>query len=109
MSSSRRSSRAALLLGVLAVLALPVGGALVALLASVRVLPAAVVAVPAAFLFGLCGISASRRARFSLERSVVRKGERTVRFARILVWAGVYMAVVGAIALGFYGLLRAAS
>ena len=109
MSSSRRSRRAALLLGVLAVLALPVGGALVALLASVRVLPAALVAVPVAFFLGLCGISASRRARFSLERSVARTGERTVRLARFLVWAGVYMALVGAIALGFYGLLRAAS
>jgi hypothetical protein len=109
MSSSRRWRRAALLFGTLAVLALPVAGALVALLASVKVLPAAVVAVPAAFVLGLCGVSASRRARFGLERSVVRKGERTVRFGRFLVWAGLYMAVVGAIALGFYGLLRAAS
>jgi hypothetical protein len=65
--------------------------------------------VPAAFVFGLCGISASRRARFRLSLSVARKGERTVRFSRILVWTGLYMAVVGGIALGFYGLLRAAS
>lgn len=109
MSSSNGARRAALLFGVLAVLALPVGAALVAFLATVRVLPAAIVAVPAAFLFGLCGISASRRARFNLERSVLRKGERTIRFSRLLVWAGLYLAVVGAIALGFYGLLRAAS
>ena len=82
---------------------------LAALLGSVKILPAALVSVPAAFVFGLCGISASRRARFRLSRSVARKGERTVRFSRILVWTGLYMALVGAIALGFYGLLRAAS
>jgi hypothetical protein len=99
----------ALLLGTLAVLALPAAGALVALVPSVKLLPAAYVAVPAAFLLGLIGISASRRARFGLERSVVRRGERTVRFGRFLVWSGLYLALVGAIALGFYGLLRAAS
>jgi hypothetical protein len=109
MSSSRPARYAALFFGLLAVAALPVGGAVVALLASVKVLPAAVVAVPAACVFGLCGVSASRRARFRLERSVVRKGERTIRFSRFLVWTGLYMALVGAIALGFYGLLRAAS
>jgi len=109
MSSSRSARLAALCFGLLAVAALPVGGALTFVLASVKVLPAAIVSVPAAFVFGLCGISAARRARFNLERSVVRRGEKTIRFARILVWSGLYMALVGAIALGFYGLLRAAS
>ena len=109
MSGSRRTRVAALLFGTLAVLALPAGGALVAFRGSVKVLPAAEVAVAAAFALGLCGISASRRARFRLERSVARKGERSVRVGRFLVWTGLYLAVVGAIALGFYGLLRAAS
>ncbi len=109
MSGGRPARLASLLFGTLAVLTLPVGGVLAALLASVKVLPAALVCVPAAFLFGLCGISASRRARFRLSLSVARKGERTARFSRILVWTGLYLGVVGGIALGFYGLLRAAS
>ncbi|HEY4348061.1 MAG TPA: hypothetical protein VGM80_10770 [Gaiellaceae bacterium] len=109
MSSSRPSRIAALLFGSLAVLALPVGGALSALLISVKVLPAAVVAVPTAFLFGICGISATRRARFGLERSVVRNGERSVRIGRFLVWTGLYFGVIGAIALGVYAGLRALS
>jgi hypothetical protein len=109
MSSSRPARYAALFFGLLAVAALPVGGALSVFLASVNVLPAAVVAVPAAFFFGLCGISASRRARFKVERSVARKGERTVRFGRFLVWTGLYLSLVGGIALGFYAVLRAVS
>ena len=79
------------------------------MLPSVDVLPALEVAVPSALLLGLIGLSASRRARYKLDRSVLRVGERTARFGRFLVWAGIYCALVGGLALGFYGLLRAKS
>ena len=109
MSSSRRLAWAAILLGALALLAIPAGAALSALLASVEMLRATLVAVPTAFVLGLAGVAASRRARFRLERSVYRPGERTVRIGRLLVWAGLYAAVIGALALGVYGVLRTSS
>ena len=109
MSSSKGPAWAAIFFGTLALLAIPAAAALSASLASVEVLHAIVIAVPVAFLLGLIGVSLARRARYRLERSVYRPGERTVRFARFLVWAGLYVALIGALALGFYGLLRAAS
>ncbi len=109
MSSTRVSRTFAILFGTLAIAAIPAAAAASVLLSSVRILPALIVAVPAGFVLGLCGISASRRARFKLHRSVYRTGERSLRFGRLLVFAGVYFAVVGGLALGFYGLLRAAS
>src|SRR3954451_9739562 len=100
MSSSRRTMRfVALLFGAIAFLAVPAAVAAAVLLPTVDVLPALVVGVPVAFVCGLIGISASRRARFKVERSVYRAGERTVRVARILVWAGLYVSLVGALAL----------
>jgi energy-converting hydrogenase Eha subunit A len=107
MSSSRPSRITALLLGSLAVLALPVGGALTVFVASVKLLPAVVGSVAVAFFLGLCGLSASRRARFKFERSVARKGERTVRIARFLVRTGLYFSLIGAIAIAVYFVLRA--
>jgi hypothetical protein len=109
MSSSRPARIASVFFGSLAVLALPVGGALAVFMTRVKVLPAAYIAVPAAFFFGICGVSASRRARFKLDRSVLRRGERSARFGRFLVWSGLYLGLVGAVALGFYGVLRAYS
>jgi len=99
----------AIVLGTLAVLAIPAAALFSVYLSSVDVIRAIIFAVPVAFVLGLAGISAARRARFRLERSVRRTGSRTVRFARILVFAGVYVSIVGALALGFYGLLRARS
>jgi hypothetical protein len=109
MSSSRGPAWAAIVLGTLALLAIPAAAALSTVLAAVPVLRATLIAVPAALVLGLVGVSASRRARFRLERSVYRPGERTVRVGRFLVWAGLYVGMIGALALGFYGLLRAAS
>ena len=97
----------AIFFGAVALLAVPGAVAAAVLLPSIEVLPALVVAVPAAFVCGLIGISAARRARYKVDRSVYRVGEGTVRFARLLVWAGLYVSVVSALALGFYGLLRA--
>ena len=97
------------MLGTLAVAAIPAAAAASYLADAVRILPALIVAVPAGFVLGVCGISATRRARFKLERSITRAGERSLRFGRFLVFTGVYLAVVGGLALGFYAVLRAAS
>jgi hypothetical protein len=99
----------AILFGALALLVVPAAVALSVTVSSVELLHALVVAVPIAFVCGLIGIAAARRARASVDRSVYRSGERSVRFARILVWAGLYVSIVSALALGFYGLLRAAA
>ncbi len=109
MSSSRPPAWIAIVLGTLALLAIPAGAAAAALLSTVQVLRATLVAVPVAFILALAGVSASRRARFRLERSVHRSGERVVRTARRLVWAGLYFSVIGGLALAFYGVLRASS
>jgi hypothetical protein len=74
-------------------------------LPGVSLLEATEAAVPAAFVLGLAAVSLARRARYRVERSVGRKGERLARAARALAWAAVYLAVSGGVALGFYGLL----
>ena len=78
-------------------------------LPSLDLLPALIVSVPVAFVLGLLAVSAARRARFKVERSVARIGERTVRVGRFLAWTGLYLALVGALALGFYGVIRSQS
>jgi hypothetical protein len=98
-----------IVLGLLAVAAIPAAVGAAILLPSIDVLPALIVAVPSAFLLGVIGLSASRRARYKVDRSVFRVGERTARFGRFLVWAGIYCALIGGLALGFYGLLRVKS
>lgn len=105
MSSSRAAARSAIALGVLALAALPIGGAVSNRLNGVGLLEAMEFAVPAAFVLGLAAVGAARRARFSLDRSVRRPGENVVRLARFVAWTGLYIASTGAIALGFYGLL----
>jgi hypothetical protein len=109
MSSSRPAGVTAILFGLLAIAAIPAAVAAAIFLPSVNVLPALVVAVPAAFVLGLLGLSAARRARYKVDRSVYRIGSGTARFARFVVWTGIYFAIVGGLALGFYGLLRARS
>ena len=94
------------MLGALSVLAIPVGVAAAQSLKQVRLLEASVVAVPVGFLLGLAAVSAARRARFRVERSVWRGRERTLRLGRFLAWTGLYLAITGALALAFYGVLR---
>jgi hypothetical protein len=107
MRSSNPARIAAVVFGTLAVLAIPAGVAAAVFLPSVDVLPALAVAVASAFVLALLGISAARRARFRVDRSVYRSGEKTVRFGRFLVWSGLYLSLVGALALAFYSVLRA--
>ncbi len=91
MSSSRPAGVTAIVFGLLAVAAIPVAVGAAVFLPSVDVLPALEVAVPVALVLGLIGLSASRRARYKLDRSVFRVGERTARFGRFMVWAGIYL------------------
>jgi hypothetical protein len=104
MRSSRRAARVAVLLGALAVIAIPAGVA-AAQKTSLRLLETLYVAVPAAFVLGLLALAASRRARYAAARSVAPRG-RGLRLARVVAWAGMYAGVTGALALGVYGVLR---
>ena len=79
------------------------------LLPSLDLLPALVVSVPAAFVLSLLAISAARRARFKVDAKRRRIGERTARVGRLFAWAGLYLALVGGLALGFYGVIRSQS
>lgn len=106
MRSSNPARIVAIVFGTLAVLAIPAAVVGALFVPSVDVLPALVVAVPSAFVLAVIGISAARRARFRVERSVYRSGERSVRFGRFLVWSGLYVSLVGALALAFYSVLR---
>jgi hypothetical protein len=65
--------------------------------------------VPVALVCGFLAVLVARRARFRLDRSVRRAGERLVRTSRWLAWCGLYVAVTGCLALVFYGVLRARS
>ena len=108
-SSARTPATVALILGLLAVLAIPIGAAVAANRPDLEILQAELVAVPVGFVLGLIAVSMSRRARARVERSVRRAGEGLVRAARLVAWSGVYIAVTGGLALAFYGVLRASS
>jgi hypothetical protein len=108
MSSSSRTARVAGFFGALAVLANPAGVLAARLLKGVPLIRALYVSVPAAVLLALIAVSASRRARLAHARSVYADTGGRRRTSRFLAWAGLYVAVTGAIALGAYGALRAA-
>jgi hypothetical protein len=105
MSSSRTASVGAVF-GIVAVAAIPAAGAAAAFTDRVTLLRAEYVAVPVAFVAGLISFAAYRRARARMERTVRRAGAGFVRTARFLAFAGLYLALTGGLALGFYGLLH---
>jgi hypothetical protein len=107
--SARPAALTALVLGLLAIAAIPAAAVVAASRKEIGLLQAELVAVPAALLLGLLAVSASRRARYRLDRSVRRAGVGLVRAARVAAWTGVYLGLTGALALAFYGLLRASS
>ena len=106
MTSNRAAGRAAILLGALAIAAIPVGVVAAQMSSRLRLLETLYVVVPVAFVLGVLAVGASRRARFELERRVRPGGRGLVRAARVVAWIGIYVAVTGALALGVYGLLR---
>jgi hypothetical protein len=108
MSNSKRAGRVAGAFGLLAVLANPAAVIASRRLEGVSLLRALYVSVPVAVLFALLALAAARRARFARARSVYADAAGKGRLAGVLVWAGVYAAVIGAVALGVYGALRSA-
>ena len=104
--TSNKSAVAAVLLGTLAILAVPAGIAASRLLEEVRLVEGLEIAILVGFLLSLLAIALARRARFHLERRVFPTGGRTVRTGRFLAWTGMYIVVTAALALAFYGALR---
>jgi hypothetical protein len=108
MSSSngpRPRNRAAgwsLVLGLIALAAIPVAVAITESRDDLRLLHAGV-AVPVAAVLAIAAIRLARRARLRLERTLGRAGgERTARMGRVLGWLALYLALIGSIALGVY-------
>ena len=106
MRSSRRAARAAIVLGALAVLAIPVAVVASQLTSGLRLLESLYIAVPVALLLGLAALSAARRARFDVARSVRPDAAGPIGAARFFAWAGLYAGVTGVVALAVYGVLR---
>jgi hypothetical protein len=104
-SSNRPGNPAAplaLLFGLLAVAAIPIGILITNYRNDLRLLHAGF-AVPFAAVFGFVAVRLARRARRRLERTIGRaRGQVSARLGRILGWLGLYFALIGAIALAFY-------
>src|SRR6266851_10109379 len=105
MSSSKNAARAALVLGVLAVVALPAAVVAAQMLASVGLLQSLYFSAPGSVVLGLLALLASRRARLAAARSIKPGEAGLVRAGRIAAWAGLYVGVTAALALGVYGVL----
>ncbi len=106
MRSSSGAARAAIVLGALAVLAIPAGVAVAQRSGQLRLLAALYVAVPVACFLGILAVGASRKARFALTRSLHPERRRIVRLGRLVAWLGLYAGITGALALAVYGILR---
>ncbi len=108
--TSTRQAWASVVLGAMALAAVPAATVLSERgVLAVDLVRATIAAVCASMVLGLIGVSTARRARFRIERSLRRRGERTLRLGRFLVFAGLYVGLVGAIALGFYAVVLAFS
>jgi hypothetical protein len=105
MSSSNPATRAAGVSGLLAVLVIPAGIVASRYTGGVTLLQSLYYTVPASFVLALIALSAKRRARFARARSIRPEGGRLSSF---LAWAGLYVAVIGAVALAVYAALQAA-
>jgi hypothetical protein len=106
MSGSKRSARAAAVLGALAVLVIPAGIAASRVLGGVTLLRSLYGAVPAACLLGLLAVAFGRRARLTAARTVRPDVAGSARLGRSLAWTGLYVGFTGALALAVYGVLR---
>ena len=104
--TQNKSAGAAVLVGLLAILAVPAGVAASRVLEEVRLVEGIEIAVGVGFVLALLAIVLARRARLNLERRVFPTGGRTVRTGRFLAWTAMYIVVTAALALAFYGALR---
>jgi hypothetical protein len=109
-SSSNRASPSAngsVVLGLLAVAAIPVAVVASRYVTTIPLLRGLYAGVPAALLLGLLARVAAGRAGRSLQLSLGRGGGRkAARAGRILGFAGLYLGAMGALALGIYTALR---
>jgi hypothetical protein len=106
MRSSSRSAGVAALLGALAILILPLSVVAAQISAQLDLLHRLYVAVPVDVAVALTAVLLVRRTRLDQARQVQPRGVKLVRLARVLAYAGLYVAVTGALALGVYGILR---
>jgi hypothetical protein len=98
-------ARASVFVGVLAVLVIPAGLALAAYSSMVDLIHVAV-AIPLAAVLGIVAIALSRSARRHSQISLGRIGGTGVaRAGWILGMLGLYLGVMAALAVGFFGLL----
>jgi hypothetical protein len=104
-----KAAWAAIVFGVLALASIPAGTIAVGRFVSVDLARATSFAVAACFVFGLAGVSAVRRARYRNELSLYPGRTRMLRVGRFLVYAGLYVGLIGVIALAFYGVVLASS
>jgi hypothetical protein len=93
------------LLGLLALVAIPAGVLAAQFLAGVPLLHALYVTVGIAVGCGICSWVAARRARLARARSVTPSASR---WPMLIAWAALYVGITGALALGVYGALRGA-
>ncbi|HST13549.1 MAG TPA: hypothetical protein VLJ44_01715 [Gaiellaceae bacterium] len=93
-----------MVLGALAVLAIPAGVVAAQLSARLRLLETLYVVVGTAVVLGLLAVWAARRARLNAARTLSAAGG--VGFARLVAWLGAYVGITGALALAVYGILR---
>ncbi len=95
-----------MVLGLLAVAAVPAAIALSEQVESVELLHAGA-AAPVAAVVGLVAIALARRARQQIQLTLGRVGGARVAWTgRALGMLGLYLAVTAALAVGFYGLLE---
>jgi hypothetical protein len=93
-----------MLIGLLALAAIPVAAAITEWRGDLRLIHAGV-AVPVGAILAIVAIRLARRARQRLERTLDRAGGRgRARTGRILGWLALYISLIGAISLGVYAL-----
>ena len=91
-----------MVLGVLALAAIPIGVGVTEQRSDLRLLHAGF-AVPVAAVLAIVAIRLAKRARRRRERTLGRAGgERTARVGRVLGWLALYLALTASIALGVY-------
>lgn len=93
------------MLGALATAAVPAGIAASRFTDEVKLLEALVLTAPAALVLATTSIFVRRIARRRIRRSIT-PNERPLRLGKWLGWLGLYFGLMGALALGFYGILR---
>jgi len=105
----RRSSNpyavASVVVGLAAVLVIPVAVVIQYYSVAVTLVESTISAAPAVLL-GLWAIALSRRGRATLARTIGRAGGyRSARAGRLLGWLGLCMGITAGLSVGFYGLL----